>query len=60
MSCNNNQNQPKCPTCGSTNIEKISVAKKAVGAFGFGLFSKTAKVNFIARITELNSKVKDV
>ena len=46
MSCNNNQNQPKCPTCGSTNIEKISVAKKAVGAFGFGLFRKTEKSQF--------------
>ena len=39
-------NTPKCPTCGSTNIEKISLTKKAVGAFGFGLFSKTAKSQF--------------
>lgn len=39
-------NTPKCPTCGSTNIEKISLNKKAVGAFGFGLFSKTAKSQF--------------
>ncbi len=52
---------PRCPKCGSTNIEKVSAAKKAVGAFGFGLFSKTAKkVNFIARITKLNSKVKGI
>ena len=32
-------NRPKCPTCNSTNIEKISVGKKAVGGFMFGLFS---------------------
>lgn len=39
-------NQPHCPTCGSTNIIKISAAKKAVGAGLFGLFSKTAKSQF--------------
>ena len=32
-------NRPKCPTCQSTNIEKIPVGKKAVGGFMFGLFS---------------------
>lgn len=32
-------NRPKCPTCGSTNIEKISLGKKAVGGALFGLFS---------------------
>lgn len=32
-------NQPKCPTCGSTNIEKISAGKKMSGAFLFGIFS---------------------
>ena len=37
---------PKCPTCGSTNIQKISATKKAAGAIGFGLFSKTAKSQF--------------
>lgn len=36
-------NVPKCPTCGSTNIEKISVSSKVVGAGLFGLFSKTAR-----------------
>lgn len=60
MSCNNNQNQPKCPTCGSTNIEKISVAKKRLVHSGLVYSAKPQKVNFIARITELNSKVKDV
>lgn len=32
-------NIPKCPTCGSTNIEKISAGKKMSGAFLFGIFS---------------------
>lgn len=40
-------NQPKCPTCGSVNIKKISTAKKAAGGFMFGLFSKTAKSQFM-------------
>ena len=39
-------NIPKCPTCGSTNIEKISSLNKAAGAVMFGLFSKTAKSQF--------------
>lgn len=34
-----NDNRPKCPTCGSTNIEKISATKKVVGGAMFGLFS---------------------
>ena len=33
------QNTPKCPTCGSTNIEKISATKKAVGFVAVGIFS---------------------
>lgn len=32
-------NVPHCPTCGSTNIEKISVTKKAFSGAMFGLFS---------------------
>ena len=39
-------NLPKCPTCGSTNIEKISSFDKAAGAVMFGLFSKTARSQF--------------
>lgn len=39
-------NQPKCPTCGSTNIKKISAVSKAGGMFMFGIFSKTAKSQF--------------
>lgn len=39
-------NVPKCPTCGSTNIKKISTSAKAVGAIAFGLLSKTARSQF--------------
>ena len=41
-----NKNIPKCPTCGSTNIQKISVTSKVVGASLFGLFSKNATSQF--------------
>lgn len=40
------KNTPKCPTCGSTHIRKISASKKMAGAIGFGLFSKTARSQF--------------
>ena len=33
------QNTPKCPTCGFTNIEKISAGKKAIGFVAVGVFS---------------------
>ena len=33
------KNTPKCPTCGSTNIEKISTTKKAFGFVAVGVFS---------------------
>lgn len=36
-------NIPKCPTCNSTNIEKISLTKKAVGGALFGLFSSDVR-----------------
>ena len=39
-------NQPKCPTCSSTKIKKISGTKKIMGAIGFGLLSKSAKSQF--------------
>ncbi|MFR2491760.1 MAG: hypothetical protein ACLS9B_14705 [Coprococcus comes] len=39
-------NVPHCPTCGSTNIKKISATSKVVGAGLFGLFSKTARSQF--------------
>lgn len=46
---NKSSNTPKCPTCGSTNIQKISVTSKAVGASLFGIFSKTARSQFKCR-----------
>ena len=39
-------NAPKCPTCQSTNISKISTTSKVAGAAMFGLFSKTARSQF--------------
>lgn len=30
-------NIPKCPTCGSTNLKKISATSKAVNTIAFGL-----------------------
>ena len=41
-----NQCTAKCPTCGSTNVHKISGIKKAVHGYAFGLFSKTARSQF--------------
>lgn len=41
-----NTNVPKCPTCQSTNIKKISTAKKATHGIMFGIFSKTAFSQF--------------
>ena len=38
-----NINSPKCPICKSTNIRKISVAKRAIYAYTLGLFSNTAR-----------------
>lgn len=39
----NASNLPKCPTCQSTNIEKISLTKKAIGGAMFGLFSSNVR-----------------
>lgn len=39
-------NKPKCPTCGSTNIQKISGASKAIGFVAFGLLNKNARSQF--------------
>lgn len=39
-------NVPKCPTCQSANISKISTTSKVAGAAMFGLFSKTARSQF--------------
>lgn len=43
---NNNSNQLKCPTCSSTNVQKISGTAKVAGALTFGLLSKTARSQF--------------
>lgn len=40
-------NIPKCPTCGSTDIKKISTSAKIGGAMMFGLLSKTAKSQWV-------------
>lgn len=40
------QNIPKCPTCGSTNIKKISTSKKIRGGLMFGLFSRNVRNTF--------------
>lgn len=43
------KNVPKCPTCGSTKIEKIGTLERGVSVAAFGLFSgklgKTKKCN---------------
>lgn len=40
------ENIPKCPTCQSTNIKKISGASKAVSVAMFGLLSQKVKKQF--------------
>lgn len=40
------KNIPKCPTCGSSKIKTISIARKAAGAWAFGILSKTARSQF--------------
>lgn len=35
------QNKPKCPTCGSTNVRPISLGKKAIGFLTVGIFSSS-------------------
>ena len=50
------KNIPKCPTCSSTNIRKISTTRKVVGAIGFGLLSKTAKSHLNAKIMDINGE----
>lgn len=38
--------KPKCPTCGSTNITKISLTSKAVGGVMFGVLSSNIRNSF--------------
>ena len=44
-----------CPTCGSTNVKRISAASKVAGAYAFGLFSKTAKVSLSVGIVGISA-----
>ena len=37
---------PKCPTCGSTHIHKISLASKAIGGYMFVIFSSNVRNTF--------------
>lgn len=37
---------PRCPTCGSTNIHKISLASKAIGGYMFGIYSRNIRNTF--------------
>lgn len=39
-------NLPKCPTCGSTDIDKITAFDRGVAAGVFGMISKTARSQF--------------
>lgn len=36
-------NIPKCPTCNSSDVEKISTTKKVIGGAIFGLFSSDVR-----------------
>ena len=40
------QNKPKCPTCGSTNVKRISTLNRAVSIGVFGLFSSKIGKNY--------------
>lgn len=39
-------NKPKCPTCGSTNIKKMSGIERGASIAAFGLFSKKINKTF--------------
>lgn len=43
---NGNVGVPKCPTCGSTNIRKISTGERMVSVGMLGLFSKKINKSF--------------
>ena len=40
------QNIPKCPTCGSTNIRRITATERGVNAVIFGVFGTKRKCQF--------------
>lgn len=39
-------NVPKCPTCGSSYVEKISSSSKITGGLLLGLFSSNVKNSY--------------
>ena len=41
-----NEATPRCPTCSSTNIKKISELRRGVHAAAWGLLSTTARSQF--------------
>lgn len=43
---NGGQNMPKCPTCGSTNIRKMSGVERGASIWAFGIFSKKINKTF--------------
>ena len=40
------KNVPKCPTCGSVKVTKISLGSKAVGGAMFGIFSSNIRNSY--------------
>ena len=40
------QNKPKCPTCSSTNVQKIGGLERAGSVYMFGVFSKKINKSF--------------
>lgn len=43
---NSGENIPKCPTCQSTNIRKMSAVESGASIFAFGIFSKKINKTF--------------
>lgn len=43
------KNVPHCPICNSTKISKISSLNRAAHGYAFGLFSKTARSQFVCK-----------
>lgn len=43
---NNTKNTPKCPTCGSINIRKMSGVERGASIVAFGVFSKKINKTF--------------
>ena len=40
------KNVPKCPTCGSESVEKISLGSKVVGGAMWGIFSSNIRKSY--------------